>query len=83
MSDRPLGEVLARAFCDFYPQHPEREPWQQPTPLAIEFAVTDNRVTVPLQVADRVKLQGLDQPTFERDYLEPFDWTPAGWGVSP
>jgi len=33
-------------------------------------------------LADRVKLCGLDQPSWDRDDLEPTDWMRGpGWGV--
>jgi hypothetical protein len=79
----PLDRVLTRYGGEFVPEHPERAPWHQPTIRTVEVAVTDNRATVDLAIADRVHLRGLDRPTFERDDLEPFDWTPAGWGVAP
>jgi hypothetical protein len=79
----PLGDVLRTAITDFQPEHPEREPWHQPTLRGVELAITDNRRVVRLEVADRVKLRNLDHVTFDRDYLEPFDWTPAGWGIAP
>jgi hypothetical protein len=44
----------------------------------VQLAITDNRATVNLACADRVQLHGLDRPSYERDWLEPFDWTPAG-----
>ena len=81
-ADRPLGEVLARSLGDFTPQHPNRAPWHRPTLRYVEVAITDNRAVVPLAIADRVQLRGLDRPTGWRDDLEPLDWTPAGWGVS-
>lgn len=80
---RPLGEVLAHAYGDFTPRHPDRPPWHQPRAVIDTVAVTDNRAVVPLALADRVHLHHLDRPTWTRDYLEPFDWTPAGWGVTP
>jgi hypothetical protein len=36
---------------------------------------------VPLAIADRPRLCGLAEPSWERDDLEPFDWMPAGWGA--
>jgi hypothetical protein len=85
MSEGPLDQVLVRTPGDFTPAHPERAPWHQPTLdyTRLDFAVTDNRVAVPLGIADRVQLHGLERPTHERDWLEPFDWTPAGWGAGP
>lgn len=79
----PLDQVLARAIGDFTPRHPDRPPWWQPRRVVDEVAVTDNRAVVPLIVASRVQLCRLDRPTWMRDDLEPFDWTPAGWGVTP
>ncbi|HEX4187082.1 MAG TPA: hypothetical protein VHY83_04205 [Solirubrobacteraceae bacterium] len=81
--ERPLGDVLLRAWGGFDPAHSERPPWHQPTIDLdrVEFAVTDNRRVVNLAVADRVHLRGLERPTYERDWLEYFDWTPPGWGV--
>ncbi len=78
---QPLDQVLARAWGDFVPRRPDRPPWWQPRSVVDEVAVTDNRAVVPLIVADRVHLCGLDRPTWMRDDLEFFDWTPAGWGV--
>lgn len=82
MTPRPLGDVLAHAWSDFVPKHPERPPWHQPTLRGVELAYTGNICTVPLIVADRVHLHGLDRPSLDRDDLEPTDWTPAGWGVT-
>jgi hypothetical protein len=85
VTERPLADVLLRTPGDFTPARPERAPWHQPSLdwTRVDFAVTDNRATVNLAVADRVKLKGLERPTYERDYLEFFDWTPHGWGVGP
>jgi hypothetical protein len=80
----PLADVLRRAWGDFTPTHPERRPWHQPTLdySRVDWAITDNRREVNLAVADRVRLQGLEWPTYERDDLEPGDWMRGpGWGV--
>ena len=77
---RPLDQVLAHAWGDFVPERPSRPPWHQPTLGYAEHAYTGNLVTVPLQVADRVKLIGLDRPSW--DWGENFeDHTLASWGV--
>ncbi len=82
-TQRPLGEVLARAYgWEFEPRDPTRPPWAQPSLRGVEHAYTGNVAVVPLERADRVQLHNLDRPSDERDDLEPFDWTPAGWGVS-
>jgi hypothetical protein len=81
--ERPLGEVLAHAWGDFTPEHPQRAPWHQLSLDGVDVAITDNRVTVPLACAHRAQLHRLERPTYVRDDLEPLDWTPAGWGVSP
>jgi hypothetical protein len=40
-------------------------------------------VTVPLMVADRVHLHYLEEPSWDRDDLEPRDWMRSpGWGVA-
>ena len=79
---RPLDQVLARAWGDFVPARPDRPPWHQPRALAVDHAYTGNVVTVPLVIADRVQLHGLDRPSYNQDWLEPQDWFPVGWGVS-
>ena len=78
---RPLDQVLGRAVEDFTPERPGHPPWHQPTLDRVELASTGNLVTVPLRKADRVRVYGLGRPSWEQDDLEPFDWTPAGWGV--
>lgn len=78
----PLDRVLTRAWGDFTPKRPGRAPWHRPSHRPVKVAYTGNLITVPLEVADRVQLRGLDRPSWLRDDLEPFDWTPAGWGVS-
>jgi hypothetical protein len=79
--ERPLEQVVARARCDFEPEHPGRAPWHKPTLRRVEIAITDNRAVVNLAVADRERLHGLNRPSYERDWLEPYDWMPVGWGV--
>lgn len=81
MSDRPLGDVLVHAWDEFTPEHPERRPWRQPTLRGVELAYTGNVAVVRLERADTVELHGLGRPSWEQDWLEPTDWTPAGWGV--
>jgi hypothetical protein len=81
MSERPLSDVLRTAIPDFTPEHPQRAPWQREQLDHVEHAYTGNIIIVPLKIADRVHLRGLDRPSDERDDLEPSDWTPAGWGV--
>jgi hypothetical protein len=83
MSERPLGEVLRTAIPDYEPEHPERAPWQREQLDRVQHAYTGNVVVVNLKLADRVHLRGLDRPSYEQDWLEPSDWTPAGWGVAP
>jgi hypothetical protein len=81
---QPLGEVLATAWDDFTPEHPRRAPWHQPTLRGVEVAYTGNVVVVPLHEADTAKLQRLDRPSDERDWLEPGDWMAGpGWGMPP
>lgn len=81
--ERPLGEVLSRRSPDdFEPQTPDRAPWHRETLDYVEHATTGNVVTVPLVVADRVTLHGLDRPSDDRDDLEPGDWHPVTWGVT-
>jgi hypothetical protein len=49
-----------------------------------EIASTGNRAVVRLDLADRVHLHGLDQPSWLRgEYDEITDWMPVGWGVPP
>jgi hypothetical protein len=81
--ERPLADVLLRAWEDSTPARPERAPWHQPTLRDFQLAATDNRVTVNLAVATRVRVHDLGRPTGERDDVEWFDWTPRGWGVGP
>lgn len=83
MSERPLDQVLVTAVEDFEPERPNRAPWHQPTKPTPQVASTGNVVTVPLVVADRVHLRNVDRASDERDELEPVDWTPLGWGVTP
>jgi hypothetical protein len=83
VTPRPLDQVLAHAWGDFTPEHPGRAPWLQPMRGRVELAYTGNVVTVPLGVADRVCLHGLDRPSWSQDELEPTDWMPVGWGVAP
>jgi hypothetical protein len=52
-------------------------------PSVEEVASTGNVVTVPLIIADRVHIHGIDTAARYQDDLEPHDWTPAGWGVTP
>ena len=74
---RALADVIAYAWPDFVPERPERRPWQRSHPR-FELAHTGNVVTVPLRIADRVTLHGLDRPSFEQDeFFE--DWTREGW----
>lgn len=79
---QPLDQVLLTNPQDFTPEHPRRAPWHQPTLRRVEVAHTGNFAVVNLRKADRAQLRGLDRPSWDRDHLEPFDWTPAGWGVS-
>ena len=83
MSERPLDQVLVTAVEDFEPERPDRAPWHRSTLRHVEHAYTGNVVTVPLVVADRVHLGNVDRASDERDDLEWFDSTPAGWGVAP
>ncbi|MFZ0379289.1 MAG: hypothetical protein WCD11_02060 [Solirubrobacteraceae bacterium] len=80
-TERPLGDVLAQARGDFIPQRPELAPWARSKLTHVRHASTGNVVTVPLIVADRVRLHGLDRALSEQDdFLE--DWTRDGWGVA-
>jgi hypothetical protein len=82
-TERPLAEGLAHAWGDYFPQRPGRAPWTRSQLRHVQFARTGNVVTVPLIIADRVRLHGLDCALWEQDDLEPGDWMPIGWGVSP
>ena len=55
----------------------------KPTLGHVELAYTGDVVTVPLVIADRVTLHGLDRPTWAQEWDEPGDWLPSSWGVSP
>jgi hypothetical protein len=80
----PLDQVLLRNAGDFTPARPNRPPWHQLSLdySRVDWAVTDNRASVNLAVADRAQLQDLGRPTYERDWLEPGDWMRGpGWGV--
>ena len=79
---RPLDQVLGGAWQDFTPAHPERPPWHRPQLGRVELAYTDDVVTVPLEIADRVRLHGLDRPSWEVDDMLFEDQLPASWGVS-
>jgi hypothetical protein len=81
--ERPLGQVLKRfREGEFTPGSPEDPPWHQPTLPGVELVCTGNLVEVPLEVAGRVSLVGLKRPTWDRDFLEPWDWKRGpGWGV--
>jgi hypothetical protein len=81
--ERPLGDVLHRAFdLEFTPARPERSPWHQQTFDSVTLVCTGNLVEVPLEIATRVSLVGLKRATWERDFLEPWDWKRGpGWGV--
>jgi hypothetical protein len=83
--ERPLSDVLHRAFdLEFTPEHPELAPWHQRTFDTVTLVCTGNLVEVPLEIADRVTLRGLNRPTWERDFFEPGDWRKGpGWGVGP
>ena len=70
---RPLAEVLARSFGDFTPQHPSRHPWTQPSHRPVEHAYTGITHIIPLGIADRVHLIGVDRPTTLQDWTEPED----------
>jgi hypothetical protein len=49
---------------------------------SVTLVATGNLVEVPLDVAGRVSLRGLHRATWERDFLEPWDWKRGpGWGV--
>ena len=74
----PLDQVLVTNPQDFWVEHPERKPWHRPTLRRIEHAYTGNVRTVSLKGADQAQLRGLGIPSWDRDWLEPFDWTPAG-----
>jgi hypothetical protein len=52
-------------------------------PSVEEVASTGNVCVIPLGLADKVKISGIDNAPRWRDDLEPHDWTPAGWGVTP
>ena len=78
----PLDQVIATNPGGFVPESPDRHPWHQPTLGPVQVASTGNVITVPFRVADRAHVHGLGRPSWEQDFLEPFDWTPAGWGVA-
>lgn len=81
---QPLDQVLARrGLGQFYPRHPDRRPWVQPLAAPVEVAYTGNSAVVPVEVADRAHVQGLERPTWDRDDLEFTDWMPVGWAVAP
>jgi hypothetical protein len=81
--EQPLSDVLHRQREEFLPERPQDDPpWQQPAFDSVTLVCTGNLIEVPLDVADRVTLRGLNRPTWERDYLEPGDWRRGpGWGV--
>ena len=81
--ERPLDEVLSHGWSNFTPARPGRPPWHRPTLRHVEIATTGIVAIIPLEIADRAHLHGLDRPSDWQDDLEPFDWTPAGWGVQP
>jgi hypothetical protein len=79
---QPLDQVLARALGDFVPERPDRPPWHQPTLDQVQVAATGVVAVVPLAIADRVRLSGLDRRVPDPYAELPEDHTPAGWGVS-
>lgn len=79
----PLDQVIATNPGGFAPRNPSRPPWLQPKPVPYELACTGNVATVPLIVADRAHLHGLDQPSWEQPWECPEDWTRQSWGVAP
>ena len=82
MSDQRLDLVLQRAWGHFTPEHPSRRPWRQGR-VSYGLAYTGNVAVVPLRIADRVQLRGLDRARYDRDDLEPTDWMPVGWATAP
>jgi hypothetical protein len=73
--ERPLGDVLRRfREGEFTPAHAEDAPWHQHTLDSVEPVCTGNPAEVRPEVADRVSLRGMKRSTWERDYLEPWDW---------
>jgi hypothetical protein len=67
---------------EFTPADPEDPPWHQPTLDSVELVCTGNLVEVPLEAAGRVELRGLKRASWDRDFLEPWDWKRGpGWGV--
>lgn len=82
MSPRPLDQVLTDAWQDFTPAHPNRPPWHRAQFGRVEVAYTGDVAVVPLEVADRVRLHGLDRPSCDVDDMLFEDQLPASWGVS-
>jgi hypothetical protein len=87
MTPRPLGDVLAHTTGGFVPRHPDRPPWASRQPIPHTVAFTGTVEVVPLEVAGRVSIAGLDQvldtgPAYHEpdELLE--DMVPSSWGVS-
>jgi hypothetical protein len=47
----------------------------------IEHASTGDVVVVPLGIADRVRIHGLDRAARYQDWTEPGDFAAVTWGV--
>ena len=79
----PLDQVIATNSQDFVPERPDLPPWAQPRLRSVEYAATGNVVTVPLRIADRVQLRGLDRATRDPWDMLPEDMTRQSWGLPP
>jgi len=79
----PLDQVIATNPGGYVPERPDRPPWAQPRLRSVEYAATGNVVKVPLRIADRVRLRGLDQATLDPWDMLPEDMTRQSWGLPP
>ena len=83
--ERPLGDVLHRAFdLEFTPEHPELRPWHQHTFDTVTLVCTGQSRGGSARDRYPRSLRGLKRATWDRDFLEPWDWRKGpGWGVPP
>lgn len=79
-----LDEIIATNPGGLRPQYPGRPPWAQPSGRDVTVAITGNVVSVPLKVADRVRVRGLDRAlAYGLVDAEPIyeDMTRQSWGL--
>lgn len=77
----PLDEVIATNPGGFAPEHPEQPPWLQRSDREVQVAQTGDVVVVPLRLAGRVRVQGLDHAIADEIDELPEDHTLQSWGL--